>query len=381
MQFFAALWTGYEMASYGFQGNYDVTETLEFGTQLHGGFSSASFVLSSQRGSNTLNYRAYLGSHCIIYDLYGRSVYEGRISESGLTDEGISVISSGYYAEGSHIIVPTELWQSANTLVSDVVWDCVQIVPSWNHTRAHLVGAAFTLGSLDSEEESKVTDIIERVLKFGYSDDDLRTAYFAIYNDRIPRIFPERDNTRYPDWFVYTGAKQQGNLRQSITLENVYNRIFVLYDTAGDDSTGPTLYPNPADDVVSQNRYGTREGVLNVGEYGLNVGIALRDVAIRKYAYPEPVLSLEISGLVRSAGGMIDYPYMMRAGQTLVIVDLDELSVLSHIVSGQVGATAHGFILGTQFSSKNNTIRVDLGSADRRLDYLLSRLGIEGGLS
>jgi hypothetical protein len=356
---------------------------LSFSTRLHGGFNTCSFSFSDAGDRLVWLYTVLPAAHLVVYDAYGWRCFEGRVWSVALGDGKISIDAVGYYIMGKYKLVPTALWTSPNTTVYQVVYDCVQLVSDWDHSQANLEVSNFKVGSLESEENEKVSDLIERVLKFGYREDDLRPVYFALWEHRLPYLFPEPrfGNGEMPTWLITT-ASLSGEYSLTSDVGDLYNRVYVRYDDPAEDSVGPTLYPTPADDEVSQERYDMiTEGVLDAGQYGLDLAIDLRDLAAEKYSNPRQVLSFSVGGYVTTGYNEPQGSYRIRAGDTVQVVNTD-FNVLALPGSDNIpGAGSTGFVVATEYSAESNTNKLTIGTGDALLDYLLSRLGLSGGLS
>ena len=356
-----------------FVGNYDVSKTLTFATQLNGGFAIASMIIPMPSTQGSMLTRAILGSIATVYDGLGRYVYNGRVSKAESGSSGVRVTCSGIFEDGGKKTVPTALWLSPTTTNGEVLSDCVALVDSWHgHAEYYLGAMNIPVGTQDYNDETKVNDMIGNMLKVGYQTWYLNAAYFVIYNDQIGQIIVER-GIEYRDWLVPLGSK----IGSSVGIKDIYNKIYVLYDDTAEDSVGPTMYPTPAEDLGSQGKYGEREGVLNVGEYGLALGLDLRDLAIQKYANPVPSVPVTTRGFVANYGGSYEPSYMVRAGDFIGIIDNDESAALNNLRS----ESTTGFVTSTSFSASSMESKYVLSNSDNRLDYLLARLGLSGGLS
>lgn len=360
-------------------------QEVSFGTRLHGGFNTCTFSYSQATDNLIWLYTALPGAHIIVYDLYGWRCFEGRVWSVALGDTKISVDAVGYYIMGKYKLVPTALWSDPGTTLYQVISDCVALVPDWEPSKVHLANADFIVGSLESEENAKVNDIIERVLKFGFGETDIRPVYFALWEYRIPYLFPEPrpkpgiDTS--PKWLISTAAVS-GESSLALDVGDLYNRVYVRFDDPADDSNGPTLYPTPADDIVSQKRYDMiKEGVLDAGQYGLDLALNLRDLALEKYSQPRQVLSFNVTGYITTGFNEPQGSYKIRAGDTIQVMNTD-FNVLTQPGSTNIpGAGTTGFVVSTEYNADSDANKLTIGSGDALLDYMLSRLGISGGLS
>lgn len=356
-----------------FVGNYDVSTTFRFSTQLNGGFGAASMTVPMPATQGSMLTRAILGSIATVYDGLGRYVYNGRVSKAASGANGVKVSCIGVFEDGGKKTVPTALWLSPSTTNGQVITDCVDLVDIWHgHVEHRYKEMDVPVGPQDYNDETKVNDMIGEMLKVGYRTDVVEAAFFVIYNDQIPAIVVEIGN-EYKDWLIPLGSK----IGSSVGIKDIYNKIYILYDDTAEDSVGPTMYPTPAEDLGSQGKYGVREGVLNVGEYGLTLGLELRDLAIKKYASPAASIPVTTEGFVLNYGGSYEPSYMVRSGDFIGIIDNDESAALESL---RFYSTA-GFVTSTSFSANNMQSKYTLSNSDNRLDYLLARLGLSGGLS
>lgn len=397
MKFYASIWRNYyddcvggiwrnlTNDHMGFIGNFDVSQTLSFSTQLNGGFGTCSFEVFLPGALASAGYNEILGGHVVIFDRYGDRTYEGRITDVSLENGIISVTADGYYSQGNYIMMPTELWTADETTIGDIVKDCVEYMDCWNPTYVFIQDANFIVGKQESTEEQKVNDILEKILKFPFREDYVLPVYLAIWSQRMVYLFPEIDLDLnpypYPDWLISAKSIIGEGIGTSTTLENVYNRIYALFDDTADDSTGPTL-TTAADSYMSQYLYGIREGVLNTGEYGQTMGEELRDLALKRYEFPVQQISFSVGPLVQNLSGAQAESYRIRAGDFIIVKDLDETyqgyggGSRSKMLRGLTG-----FVVSTNYSSKDGTIDIQLGMTNWKFEYQMARLGLDGGIS
>lgn len=268
--------------------------------------------------------------------------------------------------------------QAFSATVGDVVSDCVDMMDyTWASIKVFLSDADALVDTQDFTDK-KVKDAIETVVKFGYSESDLRPVYFAIWDYKIAHLFPEPTFDDIPDWFV--SVKSLGSEEEiSQSTDGIYNRVYAAYDNQN-DGPSKTL---PADDIISQHRYGIREGLVQNGNNpeGIAMSESLRDMALERFKAPRQVYSLSISGLIRHNSGHLTYPYKIRAGDTVLITDADIISSLGGDVSGFAKYGLFGFVVKTDYSADSNTLQIDFGTSDVSFETVMSRLGLSGGLS
>lgn len=560
LSFYAEIWQRGEANPINFLDSVEIGDTLNFGTQLHGGFANASFIVTGAVDRSYQRYRTYLGADVVVYDYKGSRIYEGEITKVGIVPSGISVEAAGHYiaagliyfdmiyfsieatqnlirnpsfennvtdswslsagsraqyadaAYGSkcaqltqpssgselkfytNVVVSSDteytmsLWAknidvqgnvqvkieqkdsggsviytTAKTLnglsttswvffdqpfttlsgaasvdvsvvcptsssqgsilvdaimleekpysteycdgslgalyswdgdahnstsqrqafsytVGDIIADCIDLMGSnglWRGLKVFVTNADAVVGSQDFTDK-KVKDAIEVALKFGYSEDSLRPAYFAIWDNKVPHLFPEPSFDQFPDWFV---SKTMSSASESVSnsLDSVYNRVYAAYDNQN-EGPSKTL---PANDAISQFRYGIREGLVQNGSNpeGLAMAEALRDMALDRYKSPRQIYSLNVSGVVQHGSGHLDYPYKIRAGDTILITDADLLTALGGELVGQIKDGLLGFVVSTNYSASTNSVEIQLGTNDQSFEMAMGRLGLSGGLS
>jgi hypothetical protein len=555
MRLFASIWRSYTEAEIGHIEMVEVTRSLDFDTQLHGGFASASFDITGPQDKTWQRQRVLLGGHVVIFDHLGRRIYEGQIVDVSRVEVGLKIKAMGYYQQadniffdmiypavesttnripnpsfevdvtgwtvifgslarttlqarygsasaqvtlsgsgakigvyvgelvaggnytfslfvrnvdtanvpkiqieelnaGSSIIRTSEkilngitdgawvrfelsiealpdavnanVWvvASAGTgsflidgvqfeakayatpycdgslgtghswsgtahnstssriyfsaTIGQVVSDAVDLIPSWQKVKFSFSEATAFVDSQDFTD-NKVKDGLEAVLGFGYKENDFRPVYFVVWEYRVPTLFVEPDNTVYPEWFVPASSISGGAPGVSVSLDNVYNRVYAAYDNQN-EGPSKTL---PANDLLSQERYGLREGLVQNSNNpeGIVLAQSLRDMALARFKYPRQIYSLDISGLVQHGAGWTDFPYRIRAGDRIVIKNQDVISAHATIMAGEAGQGVIGFVVRTSYSAASNTVKVDIGSDDPVFETLMSRLGLSGGLT
>lgn len=354
-------------------GNFDVSKSFVFSTQLNGGFASAGMDINLPPFQASVFVRQVLGAHIDVFDYQGRTVYNGRVSGADASAVGAKIRCVGFWEDGTKITIPTALWLDPATTNGDVISDLIALVPSWNGG-VDVGTMNVPVGAQDYNDEQKVTSMIDEMLKVGYRTDQIYASYIALYNKRGVHSIQE-NRPEHLNWLISTSNDTK--VGSSVDLKDVYNRIFILYDDTAEDSVGPTLYPIPLEDLASQYQYGIREGVLNVGAFGLGIGLDLQGIALQKYARPRSNVPITTTGNVQRQDGSFSPAYMIRAGQWVGLINNDVNASIHSLNTG----SQEGFVSSTSFSAKSNTTKIMLGSGDKKLDYLLARLGLSGGLS
>ena len=173
--------------------------------------------------------------------------------------------------------------------------------------------------------------------------------------------------------YVKDFSSSQG-LSLSRSRSNVWNRIQATYD---DPLIGGT-FTDYADDPDSQRLFGLKEGSISVGSAPVEVANLARDLAIKAYANPEQSSKITIQGRVYTQAGAPDYPYMVRAGSMMQVMDYDPS--VGQLVGGTSGVdSAVAFISRTTYNGDDNTVDLELGRKNVALDLLLAKIGVNSG--
>lgn len=379
MKIYAAIYQHpLELRTYFFE-QIDVSDSVVFTTELHGGFGSCSFEFTGPGDFLITRYRDYLNAHVVLYDAFGRRLYEGFVTDTRKHENGISVKAAGYYSRAKQLL-HGNVWTGTGTTAYDVIDGSIDLVSDWNKKDPMIADATIVVGPKDYSDDQKVSDALEDVLKYGFQETDDRALFFAIWEHRVPYLFPEPYPWSLVDWHVSKANVIGGSPGISLSMSDVANKIYVRYDDPAEDSVGPTLYATPAEDTLSQNRYGVKEGVFKAGQFGLSNALKMRDAALERYKYPRQVFTATIGGYIKAQAGFYDYPYRIRAGQLVLVTDMEIVTAQAETFGGQAGHGLSGFVLKTSYNGSNRTLDIHFGSSDNSFETLMGRLGLGGGL-
>lgn len=373
MKILAGIWKNYNENPADFKEMTDRLVGLSFGTILHGGYGGSNFKVEVG-GYNAIRwYRDYVGHHVVLFDHFGRRLYEGRIDATDASSGGVAVTCVGYYAHAQDLTHGIIYPASTPTSISEMIEDTVDLSDQWWADHSRILPTVTDITPQDFTGEQKLRDAIEQSTKFGNDGVIPVPLYFAIWDHRQPYLFAEPDITTYePDWQVFTkdfggsaGVTLSRNRRQ------LYNKIQVLYD---DPDIGPT-FTDWEEDLISQAEFGVREGSLNIGPALPGIATTMAELAINSYSQPTQSSRLGISGRVYTKAGAPDFPYMVRAGQVIRVNDYDP--AVAQLVSSKSGDdSAIAFITRTRYSADKNTLQIELGRKNVALDLLMARLGM-----
>lgn len=367
---------------------------LRFGTGLHGGYKSAHIPLYANRIQSQRRFERLLSAHVVIHDEYYRRVWEGKVEDSELTNVGVNLTAEGYFSHAVEALHGLIYPESTGTYAHDILIDTINLAAqsfgtsrTWSGADALIERTDIDLEPLDFSGEAKLIDAIEEVMKYGYKELDWRPVYFAIYNYRVARFFPEPElpPTYEHDikWFIPRGALSYGGSWSAAqTRSSLWNKVWYMWDNEEQDSVGPTLSASADEDLVSQKIYGIRETVINTGQVAdESQAQVIQDVIISRSPYPTQSFEGSITGRIRHLAGMQDEPYMIKAGDVIVMEDLNLNAPVSSLVTGAKAASAAGFVTGTEYNYARNTLTIDVGTNAKVLETVLARWGMSGGLA
>jgi hypothetical protein len=386
MLLFPSFWTSYLEENYTFLETIYSYENLTFGTQLNGGFASLDMGIKGLRSDNWQRYRRFLSSHVVLFDLYGRRIYEGRVQDCSVEPGELLIRADGHYSHGQEVYhggIYPQMVGNPQT-ITETVMDCIQLTDGLSGSRVWAEKYAFVLGDADIDitalsdkdyTQTKIGDVIEEIMKYGYKETDARAIYFAIWQNRTPHMFVQ-PSLLQPTWFISEYNLEEGH-SISRSRADIYNKIWGVFES----ESGSSLTDPPAEDKISIGLFGRKEATLNVGQTYEENAEDLANAALVQRAYPRQKYALPVSGFIRHFSGMIDYPYRIRAGDVVMMGDLDPY--ISHVgdVWSAAGSGVTGFVVATTYDANNNLARLEINSKDARLDTILARLGISGSLS
>ena len=379
MKLTVAIWSAPDEKPENFVDSTTRQQNLTFSTIAHGGFGDCSFTVPVSGWNAVRWYRSYLGFHIVIFDHLGRRVYEGSIEDAEAGADGVNITCLGYFSHAKELTHGMIYLAGDNVTPTQVIKDTVDIAYNtqmlWQNDYSMIQKLTITLGAQDFTGGKKLSDAIEVAIKFGNGAVRPRPMYFALWDHRRAFFYEEPDIATAPAWRVMMKdfASSQG-LSLSRTRANVWNKIQVTYD---DPDIG-TAFTNWAENKDSQRLFRIREGTMNIGSTLPDIANLVRDLAINAYAFPDQSSTIAISGRVYNAAGAPDFPYMVRAGQMLQVMDYDPS--VAQLVGGSSGLDSSTiFISRTNYNADSNTVDLELGRRSVMLDLLMAKLGLGAG--
>jgi hypothetical protein len=358
--------------------------SLQFSTQLNGGFAQASFSIGGDKKKTYDRYRDYFGAHAVFYDSWGRSVYEGLVQDVGMDSKGVHVDLDGYFSIGNDLLDGL-IYAAYGFTVKEIIMDCIELTDGyWFDSSKYLVNASSTFIEDKDYRDVKINDVIMEALQLGLSLGDPTPIYFAIWNDRMPHLFADPlSHTRwgYTNVWLIRNSNLTGQLEAARSRTELFNRVYGMID----GESGMVL-TDPYNDVRSQARYGIREGIISVGGLTLGLANSMAEEAVKRNANPPHTIPVELSGMIENFYGYKDYIYKIRAGDVAIFVDVDPLSSVfkdNEQIVGMKGSLASGLrsvVMRSEYDQDSGVMNLDLNTKDRRLDTLLAQLGLGGNL-
>jgi len=366
---------------------YNITDSFQFTTQLHGGFGTASAnIYGDVIGINRL-FDIILGHHAIVVDSFFRVVYEGRVTQLSTVPGTLTVKMTGYYADGK-AVVDDRIYVTSSILLSEIIDDSIDLIDSWNGRMAETWPASYDLAVTDPDTgailavdftDLKVVDALERCLVYGYSSTNYATPYVAIYDNRVMYVIVKPSLvTSEPDWVLKAENVHSSPPTYAQDVNEIFNKVYGIYANEGDGESKTTA----ASDSLSIARFGTREGIVQNGgnPEGLAMGEDLRDYALEEFAWPKISTQMQVEGQIYSWAGKIEENYMIRAGDLVFLDNNDPNAIVFPTSSEQVATKTRMFVVGTSYSAQSQMTSLTIGKTDSDFSVLMSRLGLSGGL-
>jgi hypothetical protein len=253
----------------------------------------------------------------------------------------------------------------------------VGTVDEWNQNTQQFYQVDYQLQEGKDFTGRKVIDALNEVTSYGYSTSQPVPMWVALWNNRI--AYPEREEglDYYEGWFISTATITGVRSTVTTSLDKVYNAVRAVYNS----STAGQSWTTFAEDKVSIARCGRREGRLQNGSAeGQALAEDLRDEALRIHKLPRFVCTIEITGIAQRFAGFLDGAHRLRAGETVFLSDLGMHALMSHSTYALAKLGIVSLIMRTSYNESTNSVIIDLGSSDQRLEVLMGRLGLSGGL-
>jgi hypothetical protein len=254
--------------------------------------------------------------------------------------------------------------------VGEIITDSAAMVQDWNQQQSFVTPVTYPVGR-EEFLDTKVRDVLERMLLYGFAVDDLRPVYAALWHNRMLHVFPEpAKDTSVPDWIISIQHSEDVSL--SLSSLEVFNKIHA--------STDYRL--TPAEDKMSQITYGVREAIVSneIADTDAIEGM-LKNMALDRYSTPRAVYTVSITDYVENALGTKVPPHQVRAGDLVLIKESDAASPFNGTITGQVTRGFMGYVVRTAYNAASHRLSIDFGTLDVEYETLMARLGLTGGVS
>lgn len=363
-------------------------QNLRIGTQLHGGFAGGSLYIPGDTDISYWRYRNYIGSHCVVFDPLFRRAYEGAVDSVEIDGGGVNIQLVGYYLEGDYLLHGNYYpgGEGSETYAHNVIRDAISLTGGlWSPKVARISTTDMDLDEKDYTGSTKIVEAVEDVLKYGHSSTSLKPAYFAIYDHRIARFFPEPELNYLTStgsyWFLASENVGKSDFKLSLSRQGVFNKVWYLWDNDAEDGVGPTLSESPYENKISQKMFRVREGVVDIGGVPESVANMVRNIFISRRAFPRSSFGFSVMGITRNQALCPDYLHRIRAGDIITVRDFG-LSGKSYLsLDGYSASGLIGFVIRTEYDYDNNRLSLEVGTDDKSLDIILARWGVSGGIS
>jgi len=337
---------------------------LKFGSAMPGGFSSCTFTLPFPSLTKRFDwYHKRLGYDVAVM-ASDRVVWDGRIEQCALSDRGLEITCGGNMRAAWD--VPYNGDQSGNngdTVISNIITaSCADL------TAGTLADPGIAVGQ-DYADNQFPGDIFSKVAEIGSG-----TAPYdwAVWEDK--QVDLSARNTSV-NWYCYRADLDSVSLARS--LGNVWNSIFVDYQTAGAKATTAE-----AADTTSQTFYGmTRRRYISAGTVAAAAANAMSTAALAEFKDSPQQSTLVIRGKLYSTdnGSMMRSrpKWELRAGDILRVADLVSPGAISDMATRDALRVFWVRDCSYDYESDTLTISPDYPTptVDRILSYLSTGMG------
>ena len=345
-------------------------QRVRMGTALNGGFSFCDFEPRLPTRDAFYWAEKYHYYRLLAYDAWEGTVWEGRIEDIYPGELGMRVRALGFWSSCFDQVHQENYWHTAWTateIVQDTLGDdCPDIAANYTN----LQDTALDIAPQTFNDYEKCGQVIDAVLKLGDNQTPPRKWYFAVWEARVPYLFPRV--TDEVDWEMELRDVAAGGLTLSRSARNLWNRVIALY-SAIDPTEGPGARKATAwaEDTDSSGIYGDREYVLSLAGMSDAGADAARDAALEDMKEPSQYTTARFSGWAWDAGKRRRPLYMIRAGDVLRIRDLvPEEAMFS---TPKLDSLRTFFLLETEYDVDRNTLCVMPDFEGGLLDIMIAR--------
>jgi hypothetical protein len=260
-------------------------------------------------------------------------------------------------------------YTTSTATVKDIVTDDWSRGSYRSSDRTQVSYAGATEGGVKFSNNERANQVIERVCKYGASS-GTEPIYFAVWESAVPYLF-SKSSYRY-FWNVRLRDLLPDEQGYTLTrsLSQMYNKVSAIFS----NETGKQDVTTWSSDSDSQSDFGmTREMRVQAGNVTETVATILRDLTLqdKKDAYQASTLTLKN---VLNENNLSDDLWKVRAGDMIRMVDVDPDSNLTD--TSVFDDTRRMFIIETEYTADQHTLRVTPDLEKRELDVIATQLGV-----
>ncbi len=345
-------------------------QNLKFTTKLNGGFYICSFRLMADIPAawEWITKRTFY--RLLITD-GPQTLWEGRLEDLTLTEGGVSVVAYGYYANLSDIPYTTAFNANADVVMKAVLTAAATQINADQSNIEATGGPAITSAAASSYLDVYPKQLVEKLLSFS---DDTNNAkwYFAIWEDRIPYMFPRSFSTI--KWRVTIGDFARFILKhRGAELWNSAYTVFGGARTAITNNTDSQFkYGDGTNDFIR------RKVISEVGGVAGGAAQSRRDAWIEDHKEVLPRLEKMVLGPTVYDDSGVPTPSMwVRAGDVLRVRDLVPASAELDSVTRD-GLRTY-FIVKTVYEMDTGMMRITPDTEPAGMDEILGKTLKDGG--
>ncbi len=360
----------------------DVTtqvSNLRWETQLHGGFTKASFHLVCGTDQAWLWYNRLAIWKRLVISENASVWWEGEVQRAELIKDGVDVAAFGYWASLRNIphmnyagATPAVFTYNANEHADDIIKDVLtQSCPLISADQSNIDDPGLIVATAAdplSWDDKYPQDIIIDLAPIG-DNVNYNPWWFAVWEGRVP-WFKEQVLTQV-NWMVRMADFTPAGFRMIRDIGEFASGVYALYRAAGILTRTATA----TDAAVESDNRRKVVVVSDLGEVDAAVATTKRDTELLRRKNIQQVGQMEIQGTVMDTYGKPCPLWRVRAGQVIRVVDLVPASAgLTTVVADKLSTF---YIRHTAYDVDGNTLRIEPETLGPNLARQLS----EGGLA
>jgi len=343
--------------------------SVQFGTQMPGGFATCSFTYPCGWIEGWPWYHDRFGYHLEILEGI-TPVWEGRLEDVELTPSGVNVTFYGYYSSTfDSEFNDTTSYISGTHYAQDIIRDIIEShCPKIHRDFSNLQETYFNVAPITFTDNARPGDALARLGNLSTFYTNI-PWYTCVWEGRAPYFQQKKINYTEPDWHVRKqDLADAGGFSLRRSLGGMYNKTRMIYNTYD----GMRVATSYASDTDSQTDWDlTREISVSMGEGGTETSVSARDAYLADHKQPPQSANIGITDRIQDKHGVTKDLWHVRAGDILMIDDLVPQDALLEMP--QLDQMRTFWIQETNFSLDSYTLTITPGAPGPLVEVALAR--------